>query len=77
MTFKAPSSGRFLQMLFCLTTIPGTLPNSKCTMKTGNISSSIRKEKHHKKPCPDARIGSRIIPFPLILEMSEIEKHTW
>lgn len=78
MTFTAPSSGHFLQMLLCLTMIPGTLPNSKRTMKAGSIFPSVSQRRNiTKKTCPDARIGSRIIPVPLILEMSEIGKHTW
>lgn len=79
MTFKAPSSGHFLQLLLCLTTIPGTLPNSKRTMKAGNIFPPVSERRNitKKKTCPDARIGSRIIPVPLILEMSEKGKHTW
>lgn len=78
MTFEAPSSGRFHQMLLCLTMIPGTVPDSKCAEGREHLSSGFRKKMQRpKKPAQDARIGSRVIPVPLTLEISEIGKATW
>lgn len=38
MTFEAPSSGRFRQMLLCLTVIPGSVPE---VLKAGNVSPPV------------------------------------
>lgn len=51
MTFEAPSSGRFHQMLLCLTTIPGMVPDSKGAEDREWLFSGFRKEVQHlKKP---------------------------
>lgn len=58
--------------------IPGTVPDSKCAEGREHLSSGFRMEMQRpKKPAQDARIGSRVIPIPLTLEISEIGKATW